>query len=139
MAEWREEMLDRLAAEWRIEEVPLRSSLPVVGPLVAAFRNAWNSVAARWHVRHLFQQQQGFNELVGGVLSQQIVHQLDQSQRHSQLLGDREQSIAALAAQLARMELRLLRLEEMLDDPGKLGGALESEDFQDSPSLGPVV
>ena len=29
MAEWREEMLKRLAAEWRVEEEPLRSSLPV--------------------------------------------------------------------------------------------------------------
>ena len=119
MAEWREDMLNRLAQEWRVEEEPLRSSIPVVGPLIAAFRNAWNGVAARWYVRHLFQQQQGFNQLVGGVVSQQMVHQLEQSQRHSLLLCDREQSIAALAAQLARIEVRVLRLEKMLADSEK--------------------
>ena len=119
MAEWRQEMLNRLAKEWRVEEEPLRSSVPVVGPLIAAFRNAWNSVAARWYVRLLFQQQQGFNQLVSGVVSQQMVHQLEQSQRHSLLLCDREQSIAALAAQLARIEVRVLRLEKMLADSEK--------------------
>jgi hypothetical protein len=129
MAEWREEMLDRLAAEWRIEEVPLRSSLPIVGPLIAAFRNAWNSVAAKWHVRHLFEQQQGFNQLVGGVVSQQMVHQLEGSQKHSRLLADREQSIAALAAHLARVETRVLELEEMLGDSGRPGGASVTEDL----------
>ncbi|MFC2023360.1 hypothetical protein ACFLT5_01330 [Chloroflexota bacterium] len=136
MAKWREEMLGRLAVEWRVEEEPLHSSIPVLGPLVAAFRNAWNSVAAKWYVRHLFQQQRGFNQLVGGVLSQQVVYQLEQavyqleqSQRHSLLLSDREQSIAALAAQLARIELRLLRLEEMLSDSGWPGGTPESEDL----------
>lgn len=53
-----------LADRHRIEERPFTSRVPVLGPLIARFRELWNSVAARWTVRAVVQQQNEFNEAV---------------------------------------------------------------------------
>jgi hypothetical protein len=44
-----------------LEELEFRSSLPVLGPLVARLRSLWYGVAARWAVRHLARQQEAVN------------------------------------------------------------------------------
>jgi GT2 family glycosyltransferase len=44
-----------------LDEFEFQSSVPVVGPLLARLRALWYSVAARWAVRHLTQQQQALN------------------------------------------------------------------------------
>jgi hypothetical protein len=45
----------------RLEERPFRSRVPLVGPLIAAFRAAWNNVSTRWYVRPMADQQTLFN------------------------------------------------------------------------------
>ena len=44
-----------------LAERPFASGVPVLGPLIAAFRTAWNNVSARWYVRPLAHQQSLFN------------------------------------------------------------------------------
>jgi GT2 family glycosyltransferase len=44
-----------------LREFEFKSSVPLVGPLFAGLRSLWYSVAARWAVRHLEQQQQAVN------------------------------------------------------------------------------
>jgi GT2 family glycosyltransferase len=46
---------------WRVVERPFISSVPLIGPLIARFRDAWNNVAARWYVRGLLLQQLEIN------------------------------------------------------------------------------
>jgi hypothetical protein len=50
--------LGELAA---LSEQPFASGVPVVGPLIAAFRTAWNNVSTRWYVRPMAHQQSLFN------------------------------------------------------------------------------
>jgi hypothetical protein len=117
----RQEVRQRLSKEWRIEEQPFRSTVPVIGPLIAAFRTVWNSVAAKWYVRHMFNQQQAYNQLLWQAtetlhqdietLHQDIETLHETIQRQCRLLGDRELSIAALAEQVARLEIRLQKTQ----------------------------
>lgn len=59
-----------LLAASRIRERPFVSRLPLIGPVVAAFRSAWNRVATRAYVRPLLAQQNEFNQLVARQLQQ---------------------------------------------------------------------
>jgi GT2 family glycosyltransferase len=51
----------QLHERWRIEERPFVSRLPMIGPLIAGLRSAWNSIATRWYVQGMVQQQVEFN------------------------------------------------------------------------------
>jgi hypothetical protein len=51
-----------------IREQPFQSNVPVVGPLISWFRAAWNSIATRWYVSSLLQQQNEFNMLLVSYL-----------------------------------------------------------------------
>ncbi len=62
--------LSELNERWMIREVPFRSRAPVVGPLIAGFRNAWNWVSTKWYVRAILQQIVSFNALVVRALSE---------------------------------------------------------------------
>jgi GT2 family glycosyltransferase len=47
---------------WFVQERPFTSTVPIVGPAIARFRELWNSVAAKWYVRPLVEQQNEFNK-----------------------------------------------------------------------------
>jgi O-antigen chain-terminating methyltransferase len=49
---------------WQVKELPFDSHVPLIGPLIARFREAWNSVACKWHVRRILEQQVQFNRSV---------------------------------------------------------------------------
>ena len=55
--------LARLAAAATVVERPFASAVPLLGPLIARFRTAWNNVASRWYVHHVVEQQNAFNAL----------------------------------------------------------------------------
>jgi len=55
--------LARLAAAAVVVERPFTSHVPLLGPLIARFRAAWNNVASRWYVHHIVVQQNEFNRL----------------------------------------------------------------------------
>jgi GT2 family glycosyltransferase len=110
-----------LAAHQRIEEPAFVSDVPLAGPLIAAFRQAWNSVAARWYVQLIMEQQQAFNRLVAQMLAAQArardevrTNAGDIDRLSEALLGWQEESRAtaeALAERLAAIDQRLARLE----------------------------
>ena len=52
---------DEINRRWLVQELPFVSRFAVLGPLIARFREAWNSVACRWHVRRILEQQVQFN------------------------------------------------------------------------------
>jgi hypothetical protein len=55
--------LTQLQQKWQVEERPFQSNTAVVGPLIAWLRGAWNSIATKWYVRPIVQQQNEFNRL----------------------------------------------------------------------------
>jgi predicted nuclease with TOPRIM domain len=101
-----------------LQEQPFRSDAPLVGPLIARVREAWNSVATRWYVRALVQQQNQFNRLVAQRLAEQDERLIEQDREQTQLIHD----LAELTAQLAQanrllssIDQRLGRLEAQAD------------------------
>lgn len=95
-----------------IQEHRFRSSTRIIGPLIVAFRTLWNSVATKWYVRPLIQQQNQFNRLLV-----QRLHDLD-----SRLIEqDREQTaqshdLAEIAAQLRQTNRLLANIDRRLQD-----------------------
>ena len=85
-------MIDLMAQE-PLHEKPFTSHVPILGPLIVAFRTAWNSLSTRWYVLPIMQQQARLNQqmlLVLNELAQR--HELD------------TQRIAELEARLHREE-----------------------------------
>ena len=119
------ECLNQVRANWQLEPFLFRSSVPVIGPLIAAFRRGWNSVAAKWQVRHIVGQQNTFNLIVYhllrdlcqeyGVLTQATSdqhHRMDELSRDArQLAQDVEHGKSVLdeaAERLDELDLRLI-------------------------------
>ena len=51
----------KLSAAAVLHEQPFTSTVPLIGPLIARLRAAWNDVASRWYLGHLMAQQNAFN------------------------------------------------------------------------------
>ena len=110
-----------LAARQHITEPILVSRVPFFGPAIAWFRNAWNSVAARWYVQLIMEQQQAFNRLVVQMLDAQLrardqvrANAADLDNLVEALLASQEENratIAKLTGELESVKARLRRLE----------------------------
>ncbi len=98
---------DWLEEKAEVQERPFRSEMAVVGPLIARFREMWNSVATKWYVRPLLQQQNRFNRLVVERLHDHDSRLIAQDREQTALGHD----VAALSAQLAQANRRLAELE----------------------------
>ena len=96
----RASLLDALRADQTIREVPFTSNVPLLGRLIVTFRTLWNSVATKWYVRPMAQQQSVFNAQVVSYLQAQ--EQLLQGQFRDVAENIRE--LTALAEHLARLE-----------------------------------
>ena len=70
------ETLGELHQRWIIREHQFASDVPVLGPLIAAFRHRWNRISTEWYVRPMIQQQIEFNALVVTML-EQIIERLN--------------------------------------------------------------
>ena len=90
---------------WRVCEQPFVSRLPLLGPLIAGFRSAWNGVATRWYVQPMLQQQVEFNAAVLQAM-QSLARRLDAAE------GIEAASRAVLAQRLAEIEQRLVDAEK---------------------------
>lgn len=114
---------EQLLAAGQIEERPFESTVPIIGPIIAAVRNFWNSVAAKWTYRQLVEQQNTFNaQIVQRLfdLESQVVGQMvEQDREQTHLLRETAELLTALS-QLSRllleMEERLIRLENSIDE-----------------------
>ncbi len=101
---------DWLTDKSQVQEKPFVSDIPVVGSLLVRFRNAWNSVAAKWFVRAILQQQNEFNSLLVHRL-----HDIDEriiaQDRDTTLL---RHDLAEVTAHLVQTRRLLERLDERL-------------------------
>jgi len=107
------------ALPWRLEEKPFTSRIPVLGPVIARFRELWNSVATRWYVRPLIEQQNEINRrLVDEVaLLQQMISEvtwemistLDREATDARRLS--AQAVYGLREDLSRLQARMEALE----------------------------
>jgi GT2 family glycosyltransferase len=84
--------LELLVRNQTIHEVPFTSQVPVLGKLIVAVRSLWNSVATKWYVRPMIQQQNIFNAQVAnylGLLSRDVAQNIneltDQAERMAEL------------------------------------------------------
>ena len=111
----REEKEARNDADWLLEksqvkERPFTSSTSVIGPLLVRFREAWNSIATKWYVRPLLQQQNSFNQLVVSQLHEHDQWFILQDHEQTELATD----LAQLSTHLGQLSRRLQTLEEQL-------------------------
>ena len=92
--------------EYRIITEPtFQSDAPLVGPLIAAFRQQWNDVSTKWYVRLIMEQQQAFNALVARLLAEQ-----------SRLLEDRETQVRANAQDVSLLANQLLEMQQQINE-----------------------
>jgi GT2 family glycosyltransferase len=78
-----------------LREQPFSSQVPIVGPLIARLRAAWNSVSTKWYVRPLLQQQNEFNQLAATEIT-------TQAERLNVLAGEVAR-LNALAGEVGRL------------------------------------
>jgi hypothetical protein len=111
-----------------LREHPFHSDVPLLGPLIAWFRECWNSVSTRWYVRALIEQQNAFNAAVVTQLRTcedrllNLQGQIDVLKQTTDIEGwliqqDRQQTalihdLAELTAQLAMKGRALSDLEQ---------------------------
>jgi len=108
---------ERLRARAVLREHRFHSDVPLIGPLIAWARERWNSIATKWYVRPLIQQQSEFNQAVVDRLTDMEMR----LQQHEQLIrqvADQEnyllQQDEQLVGRIAELESRLLRQHELL-------------------------
>jgi len=77
---------------WQVREPPFTSSVPVLGPLFARFREAWLNVAARWYIRGLLVQQLEINR--------RLVFAAEMNNR---LIQDLNRDVVSLYRSIARL------------------------------------
>jgi GT2 family glycosyltransferase len=77
---------------WQLWERPFVSSVPLLGSLIARFRETWNSVAARWYVRGILNQQLQINRRLAGEV-----------ETHQRILSELTQEIVSLQRRIEEM------------------------------------
>jgi cellulose synthase/poly-beta-1,6-N-acetylglucosamine synthase-like glycosyltransferase len=97
--------LDDLDKRRRLHERPFTSRAPLVGGLVARLRGAFNSIATRWYVLPIMEQQSAFN---AGVV--QTLRALARQADAQESVGAASQGI--LTKRLQALEERLERIEK---------------------------
>jgi len=100
-----EDGLRHVRATWNVGPLSFESSVPIIGPLIAAVRTAWNSVATKWQVRHILLQQNEYNLSVYRLL-QDMCHQLLQT----------DAALGQMHERLEDLELQLITTRNLLSD-----------------------
>ncbi|MCU0500161.1 MAG: hypothetical protein MUC51_00080 [Anaerolineae bacterium] len=123
--------LDQLRAMVTLQEQGFRSQVPLIGPLIARFRELWNGVATKWYVRPLIQQQNAINQQQVALLSAQVAglrdvvsrlavdearlhHQAVRQQDHDEWLIDLDHEQVSLTRSQAEFAVRLIQVERLL-------------------------
>lgn len=103
--------LAELRDKARLQEYQFTSSVPVIGGLIAWFRNAWNSVATKWYVRPVIDQQTSFNLAIVDRL-EKVQRSLDATTTDIDTwLIDEDREQTRLARRIAELEIRTRSLE----------------------------
>lgn len=120
-AAWDTGSLDELRQHADIREKPFRSSVPLLGGMIAGFRDAWNRVATRDYVRSLLTQQRYFNRLLVDTFVSQQEEMSDHDKRAGRMaaeLSSTRQAMWELQEAISDAEARVGRLEDLLLGPG---------------------
>ncbi|HHH41733.1 MAG TPA: hypothetical protein ENK56_06980 [Chloroflexi bacterium] len=94
-------------AWWEVREQPFRSDKPFIGPLIVRVRSLWNSVATKWYVRPLIQQQNAINRRLVEI-NRQLREEVEQLREELQVA---QETIVALDRELTevrRLQARTL-------------------------------
>jgi hypothetical protein len=97
------QLMDRLREGAQVREQPFTSDKPVVGRLIVFIREKWNSVAAKWYVRPMVQQQNRFNATLVDTL-QEMNWRLEQLE---EWLISADQDTTMMARKVAEGEVQL--------------------------------
>lgn len=142
--------LEGLQARSVLQETVFRSHVPLIGPLIAWLRSAWNNVSTTWYVRPLIAQQNEFNALVAGQLrrvAEQINSQEAQLSELNHRVGELEGRLRDLSAwliaqdrehselvhDLAELRVQLGRLRKAL---AEMSGAMPQGEADDEERSG---
>ena len=85
---------------WQLQPLTFRSETPLIGPLVTILRQGWHSIAGKWALQHLIDQQNGFN-----LVSSRQLLALEAEQ------DELRHEVAYLTAQLGIMRRQLQELQ----------------------------
>lgn len=127
MSEKEQSRLTWLQEKGQLQEQPFTSSVPLLGPLIVWFRSAWNSVAAKWVIRPVIQQQNEFNALLVQHMSNfesQVFEQIIEQDREQTTLiremGELDLQLTQMIRILEAIDGRLARMEEAQASLGEL-------------------
>lgn len=114
-----ETVIGQLYSKANVVERPFVSDKPVVGPLIVAVREIWNSVSTKWFVRAIRQQQNEFNLAATRfleALQQQVRRQDEMVDRLSSRVYEGDRDNAVLAKGLVELGLKLEETRDRLDE-----------------------
>jgi hypothetical protein len=104
-----------------ITEQPFSSEIPILGPIIVWFRTMWNSVAAKWYVRPLLEQQNNFNRLIVERVRDIEAYAYDLSTEQDRDLSRLRHDVAALHLQLTQLNQQLAEINDHLEQKDTVG------------------
>lgn len=125
-------ILEQLKEKWRLQERPFVSHVPIIGPIIVRFREVWNSIATKWFVRPLIQQQNELNWLmVRGLqeLEESISRLQDLASELDARAIDSDHEATSTARKVGELTCAVVHLEERI---AELEALLEEEVAQES-------
>ena len=93
-----------------LEERPFTSNAPIIGALIARFRELWNNVATKWYVRPLLSQQNQINKQANNRLHHLESNFINMDREQSHLIHD----ISELTAQIVQTNQLLQSIDDRL-------------------------
>ena len=87
---------------WEVQEQPFESGVPAIGFLIVAFRNTWNNVAAKWHVRRILNQQNRYNWTVYKLLESLVQEQ--------SRLDELDEAMVSVEERVKELNLRMMSM-----------------------------
>lgn len=112
---------DWLLKEGTIVEQPFSSEIPILGSLIVWFRTMWNSVAAKWYVRPMLEQQNKFNGLIVERVRDFEAYAYDLTSEQDRDLSRLRHDMAALHVQLNQLNQQLAALNDHLEQRDTVG------------------
>ena len=131
--------LEQLRSTATLQEYRFRSQVPLIGSLIAQFRELWNGVSTKWYVRPLIEQQSEINrQLVAALMAQaddlrDVTLRLgEDEERMAEWLIEQDREQSAAIGDLSETALRLVQTNRRLAELEHRLAMLES-------SLAPTV
>ena len=112
------DLVAQMEARWSIGELAFTSNIPVIGPLIAKFRDLWNGISTKWYVRYAVQQQVDFNASVVRATQhlEGAVHLLEQELHWlEEMASGSDRVVTGLNTKLGAVELNLRMVSKEIE------------------------